>query len=159
MESAEVKTARRKIAEARVADIAEAVGRIQDIVAENARWIMASMITINGGAAVAVASSNNILPLGKYSAILYFSAGIFSSLISSYCNILGGTFTIGPMVESKVHWEVFAITSDIDQEQVKNDQKRVVRRAAPWVIFAHLFGLAAASTFMLGALQIAKSIK
>ena len=159
MDADEQKAVIRKLAQARLLQFSDAQGRVQDLVADTARWIMAGLITINGGASLAVMSLLQVTVYGKTTAAGCFCAGIFLALVSGYTTILGGLSVLPTLVGMGLEWEGYEIIGEINHEQARNYVTRLKSKLIPWTVASHTLGIFSVAAFVFGVIQVGLNLK
>lgn len=133
--------------------------RLLDENSAASRWILASLLSINGGAAIAGISSNFVTLNGKFCGGVAFVFGIFFALILAYATTFSVKATTQPLVDLIDFWTTAAITGEVDRSDLSNKQQAVRSSVKPWSLICHLSGWLSLVSFTMGLAIIGKELQ
>ena len=150
----------RSIARFELSTISEARNRLIDEHAASFRWLIASLFAANGGALIALGSSEEIPPYAKFWACGWFTLGILFSLLTAWFNQKIIQRAIEPMSALIAFWGCVAHGLEFDAgkhneliEKVQNSLKHTwpVRFSGWCALAMFLVGMVAAGSGYRGA--------
>lgn len=123
------------------------------------KWILASLITINGGAIVALSNVADRIPtaaLGEAGG--WFAAGCITAVLAGLAGALSANFTSGPMMESLLFWVDASATGKFDADKNESNARKLTKRGWVTTGTAVAIGLASLACFGLGAQNVAQHL-
>lgn len=121
------------------------------------KWLVASLLAINGAGLLAVFNAAGLHDVGKIAAAAFFYLGIISSLLSSYLGQRANRLMIEPLSELMGYWITVAHDGDHVPERweaINAKIQRAVRRS--WAVQAA--GWASAVCFSAGLLVVGMNL-
>ena len=105
------------------------------------RWILASQLAVNGGAAVAVLNSNAIQDAAQIFAVASFTVGILAAFLCAELDQKSLQHGLTPNIRMLGFWVKFKHTGDFDEasmqeilgDSVLASQKTALSRIAGWL--------------------------
>ena len=149
----------RRLAEVNLNVILSLQNRLLDENSSAFRWILASLLTINGGAAIGSISTEFVTIQGKFCGGVAFSSGIFFALMLAYVTTFSVKATTQPLVALIDLWTTAAITGEVDPSDLEAKQAEVRSSVKPWSLISHLFGWLSFFSFAIGLAIIGTELK
>jgi hypothetical protein len=123
-------------------------------VAITTRWIFASLVTINGAAALAAGSSTSIANDVKAAALEAFIVGIILAVLAGYASAMSASMMMGPVGRTSGLLLEMRRKGVLSSElQARFRRSAIQARAQGVVVFA--VGAASLAAFAIGALRAA----
>lgn len=125
--------------------------RILTEVAASARWLQASLLVVNGGAAVAVLNSDSVSPHTQLWSCAFFVLGILLSLLTANAGIWVARDTPKKLTEFMGYW--MGVTVDLlRSEEIERDWQiyaiEIARRSA----WPRRLGYSSVGAFVIGCM-------
>jgi hypothetical protein len=122
------------------------------------KWLLASLLAINGAGMLAVFNAAGLNASGKITAAVFFYLGIISALLSTYLSQRAHRLMIGPLGEAMGYW--ISVAHDGEHvpeiwEAINTKIQRAVRRS--WPIQAA--GWVSAVCFSAGLLAVGMNLQ
>lgn len=149
----------RRLAEINLNVIISMQGRLLDENSAAFRWIFASLLSINGGAAIGSISSEFVTLDGKVCGGIAFSCGIFFALMLAYITTFSVKAAMQPLVDLIDFWAAAVLTGKADHGDLEDKQKAVRFSVKPWTFFSHLFGWLSLLSFVAGVVIVGGELK
>lgn len=143
----------RQMAEALLETYRMSMHSVIDLGAAMMRWIMASLLAINGGGAVTVLSLP-ISPATKIGAAGLFVSGILLSLASSYLSVLSHPKITTLIGEAMGYWVSVKIDGE-RAESMEGHEKTINAKLKETSFWPRMLGYAAVGAFTIGAIVTA----
>ncbi len=152
----------RQIAQLNLYNVFESRTRLLDENSATFRWILASLLTINGGALIALLSSYHIDIAGKIISGRYFCAGIFFAFFLAYITSLSSVAALNPLMSLADFWISALKTGELDEDdaqQLKELQTSMKSAVRPYSIASHVSGWLSVLGCLLGAFMAGPYLK
>lgn len=152
----------RQIAQLNLHNVFESRTRLLDESSATFRWILASLLTINGGALIALLSSDNVVIEGKIVAGRYFCAGIFFAFFLAYMTSLSSVAALKPLMNLADFWIGALKTGELDEgdaQQLRELQTSMKSAVRPYSFASHVSGWLSVLCCLLGALMAGPHLK
>lgn len=152
----------RQISQLNLQNIFESRARCLDENSATFRWILASLLTINGGACVALLSSDHIEVAGKIISGRYFCGGILFAFLLAYMTSLSSASVIKPLMNLGDFWIEAFKSGEVDADGVQQLEKlqTSVRMAVrPYSIASHISGWLSVVCCLFGAFMAGPHLK
>ena len=122
------------------------------------RWLLASLFAANGGAAVAVLNSNDVLPHGKQISLAFFLAGVLLSLLTAYFSQRAGRAMLPPMNALIGYWIGVSHSGSFDKAKLDQYEADLVGVAGKARV-TQVSGWIAAACFLIGSIVVGLYIR
>lgn len=125
-------------------------------VAITTRWIFASLVSINGAAALAVGSSDAVTKAAKSAALEAFVVGLILAVLAGYASAMSASMMMGPVGRTSGLLLEMRRKGVFSKELQARFRSSTIRGMVQgFVVFA--VGAASLTAFAIGALAVAKS--
>ncbi|RXR27543.1 hypothetical protein [Sphingobium fluviale] len=148
-----------KVAELELSSSLEARNRLLDENSAAFRWIFASLLTVNGGAALAGFSSDNITKCGKLVSGVSFVTGIFFALLLAYFTMKSCEKGVKPTGEIAGFWVDTMWSGEFDEELLQQRKKQFVSATRHYNLASSFVGWISAICFLVGAIAMGVYLK
>jgi hypothetical protein len=115
------------------------------------KWLLASLLAINAGAAATIANSSTLAPSAKVYVCGFFIFGVGAALFSSFLSQRANIQVLKPVQKQIGYWVGVSVTGEQDAEtaqQLADEYARSMR----WAWLVPGFGWVASLAFLLGAI-------
>jgi len=148
-----------KVAEIELSSSLEARNRLLDENSAAFRWLFASLLTVNGGAALAAFSSDNITKCGKLVSGASFVMGIFFALLLAYFTMKSCEKGVKPTGEIAGFWVDTMWSGEFDEELLEQRKIQLVSTMRPYSLASSFVGWTSAMCFLVGAIAMGEYLK
>ena len=149
----------KQLADAVLPQLIDALGHMQDEAGATGRWIMASLVTINGGAALALLSAPSVTLYTKITAGRCFITGVVFALLLGYGTLLA-ILKLTPKIAELINcWRSTTIIDTYDDAKVQDAAASLLVLNKRWMWITHAMGLVSLIAFVAGAWQIGINLK
>ncbi len=121
------------------------------------RWLLASLLAINGGAAIAVLSSDKLPSGAKIWAGGFFTVGIFAALLLAYFSQKSLKKTLQPIGEIAEHWVGASYSGELDTENLQKADDEI-KKALTVGRLTEIPGWISAICFGIGVIQVGRAL-
>ncbi|MBB4100162.1 hypothetical protein [Sphingomonas kyeonggiensis] len=121
------------------------------------RWLMASMLAINGAAAAAVLNGAMLPPAHKAAPLLFFYIGTMAALAIAFFGQLANRAMIAPVGNALVFWTQVKADQSLDEARWR-EIEAAITAAQKKGAASKLSGWISAAAFSLGILAAAISV-
>lgn len=157
-ETDETKALAREVGQRSVAQLEAGLTRMASEVGATGRWILASLVTLNGGGVIAMATGHDVLSRETMSsATSLFVIGASLAVISALASLIGAQFLAPLLGRASVNWSRVAQTGD-NIEEANEATKRFVRAGRINSIAPIALGFLSLVLFIGGALTLASGL-
>ncbi len=144
----------RKVAEINLSIVLESKKQLTDMHGAAFRWILATLVTINGGGAIGIVGTDKISYYGKISGGSCFCTGVFFALMLAYANMIAIQKLLKPTMSILDFWAIALVSGHYDENDISNRQGSLQMQTAPWTIASHVLGWVSVVFFLAGVVQI-----
>lgn len=144
-------------AQYQLAALAESRSKLIDEHSAAFRWLIASLLAVNGGSALALFGNQQIGYLDKFWAGTYFSIGILLALVCAYFSQGAARRMFAPIGALASFWINVESAADFDEEHYKLLLKDV-DTAAAGSLRTRIAGWLSAIAFCAGVLSVGRSL-
>jgi len=148
-----------RVAEVNFSGQLEVRNRLLDESSAAARWLLATLVTVNSGAVYATFSSDALSKSGKLTASGLFCAGVFWAVMLGYATIFAVHKVMPALMSSADFWVGCILKDAIDGDELVVKQRAIRDAAKPWQIASHAFGWLSLICFLGGVLIAGSSLK
>lgn len=152
----------RQVAQLNLHNVFESRTRLLDENSATFRWILASLLTINGGAVVALLSSDHIEVTGKIVSGRYFCGGIFFAFFLAYMTSLSSVAALTPLMKLADFWIDALKVGELDEsdaQRLKVLQTSMKSAVRPYSIASHISGWLSVVCCLFGAFMAGPYLK
>ena len=126
--------------------------------AQSLRWLLASLLTINGGGALAMLSAVSLESFGRKTAGALFLIGMLSALLFGHLTMKSILKTVSPIGKAIEFWQKASHTGEVDAS-IASDVDELLKGAERPVFWAGFFGWVSAISFSIGAIAIGWNVE
>jgi hypothetical protein len=154
-----IETSAQEIAEFVLSNTLELQNRLIDEISAAFRWLMASLLAVNGGSALALLSSDSIERCGVIVAGALFTIGTFSALLLGFFTLKSAERAIQPISSMVEFWLTARHVGEFEQAELETRTNVLEARLRPTKIASYLTGVSSAICFLLGTIAIGLNLK
>ena len=123
------------------------------------RWLMASLLAVNGGSALGILSSESVCRDGVVLGGAIFTAGIFSALLLGFFTLKSAERAIDPISKMIEFWLEASLSGEFDEKLLQERQGQLKSRLKPTKIASYLTGFSSAICFLVGSVVVGLNLK
>jgi hypothetical protein len=132
--------------------------RLMEDTSATGRWLLGSLVTLNGGGIVAMATGREAFNIQAIApAIYYFVFGATIAVLAALVTMIAAVMLGRDYGEANALWTQVGLTGDITEEAMAS-AKRLKRKGLYWSGTSIGIGLVSLLLFMAGALTLADGI-
>ncbi len=143
--------------------VLDSTSKLQDrLLDENSaafRWLMASLLAINGGAALGIMSSNIVARVGIVYAGSSFTVGTVFAILLGLVTARSAEKAFEPIASMNEFWLNVALSGQFDEVELKAKMKSLESRVSPSKLASYLTGFLSLGFFLLGVVITGHSLK
>ena len=148
-----------RIIEINFNEVQVGITRLQDEHSAAFRWGMATFVSTNGGALIAIMSTDKLTHFGKGTSGLFFGAGMSFGMLLGYVTILLIQSLIKKCLDLRNFWFDASLVGMFDRD-VLNEKSKALNDAMPfWKRLSHGFAGLSFGCLMLSIAQIVVNLK
>ncbi len=140
----------RRAAEMEIAATSEGRRALIDEHSAAFRWLVASLLAVNGGAAIATLSADGVPALAKLVACSSYYVGVVFALLTAWHSQRTVRAMLQPMGKMTGYW-IGVAQSGVHYEIAKQEIDREIAAAMKKSFWTQLFGWCSAASFTIGA--------
>lgn len=159
MDNGKDQQAIRRASEINFESVIGARNRILDEVSSSSRWILATLVTVNGGAAAAIISTDKISRDAKLWSGGIASLGVIFAVLLGYSMILSAQRILPLLNELAGTWMQGVVSGHLNAMELTQRENGLQKAIRPWQIAAHVFGWLSLAAFVISVIVLGYNLK
>ncbi|MBO9576368.1 MAG: hypothetical protein J7494_11560 [Sphingobium sp.] len=157
-EKEQVQALAREVGQRGVAQLEASQARLLSEAGPNGRWILGTLVLLNGGGiALTVGSAKDLYPQTISPAMIFFIFGTALALIAALVNAAAPLVMTRLIGAASGHWTEVSVTGDISDAALKS-ASNVRKQGLIWSAAPLAVGLLSLMLFMTGAMTLADGV-
>jgi hypothetical protein len=132
------------------------VNQVGDQLVKSSGWLTATLLAVNGGAALAVLQGES-LRSGATSSLWWFGAGLLFAMLNAFSIQTLASKSLRPLVELHLFWVRASLDGEYDRSAL-TIAERTLSRITRWAFVPPLIGWFSAACFVGGGMIFMRSL-
>lgn len=149
----------RRVAEVELSNSFAAQARLLDENSAAFRWLLASLLAVNGGSALAVLTAEKISGKAMILGGGAFSSGVFFALLLAFFTMKSAERMVAPLGAFGGFWLAAIESGEIDLDELARKKLEMQKQLKPTKRASNFCGWASATCFVAGVVMIGLNLK